>query len=323
VPLPFAATPEHRVALSGAARRKVIAGISQSAPQGLRLWPLASLRLWHLSSLDAPSVAVVWSLAFAWSAGVHLQPWVPAIQALGVWTIYVADRLLDTHRALHNGSIDNLRERHFFHWRHRLIFLPLAVVAACVCACLIFRFMPLIARQRDSFFAAAAFLYLTRVHSAGAASRPSLASRFPLTSKEFFVGLLFTTGCVLPAIARVAAAGQPLWPLLVPAFFFAFLGWLNCHAIDRWESQQPARPAPIISVAACSFAAVCLLTAACLLPVSTAHVAYPRTAELLASASACALLLALLDRARSRLAPLTLRAAADLALLAPLALLLR
>jgi hypothetical protein len=46
-------------------------------------------------------------------------------------------------------------------------------------------------------------------------------------------------------------------------------------------------------------------------------------AGLLAAATACALLLAVLDRAHTHLAPLTLRAAADLALLAPLVLLLQ
>jgi hypothetical protein len=309
VPLPLAASRDHHVAAGSASPWKGVSEIAKGASRALHLW--------HLASLDAPSVAVVWSLAFAWSAGVHLPPWIPAIQALGVWTVYVADRLLDTRRALNIGSIDNLRERHLFHWRHRRILFPLAIAAACLCACLILRFMPLVARERDSFLAAAALFYFARVHSAVAKSRPSLAPRFPLISKEFFVGLLFTSGCVLPAAARMAAAGKPLWPLLVPACFFALLAWLNCHAIDRWESRQTARPLRAISATAALLAAACLL-AACIV-----HSAHPRMAGLLAAATACALLLAVLDCARAHLAPLTLRAAADLALLAPLVLLLQ
>jgi hypothetical protein len=272
------------------------------------------LALWHLASFDAPTVAVVWSLAFAWCTGVRLQWWLPVLQALGVWTVYVADRLLDARRALRDGSVDNLRERHFFHWRHRSIFLPLAVAAASVCAGLIFCFMPLAARERDSFFAAAALVYFARVHSGGTRNKPSVRLRIPLFSKELLVGVIFTAGCALPAIARAFASDEPLWPLLVPAFCFALLAWLNCHAIDGWESQKPTHPTCTTSLAAGCLAAACLLLAwfAC--------AGHPRTAALLAAGAASALLLALLDRVRPRLTPLMLRATADLVLLTPLAL---
>jgi hypothetical protein len=49
----------------------------------------------------------------------------------------------------------------------------------------------------------------------------------------------------------------------------------------------------------------------------------PRPAALIAAGAASALLLALLHRLRHRLTPLALRAAADLVLLTPLALLVR
>jgi len=51
------------------------------------------LRLWHLASLDAPTVAVVWTLGFAWAASVRLPPWIPVLLALATWAVYVADRL--------------------------------------------------------------------------------------------------------------------------------------------------------------------------------------------------------------------------------------
>lgn len=53
------------------------------------------LRYWHLSSLDAPTVAVVWSLGFAWAAGVRLPVWIPILLALVAWAVYIGDRLLD------------------------------------------------------------------------------------------------------------------------------------------------------------------------------------------------------------------------------------
>ncbi len=82
------------------------------------------LRLWHLASLDAPTVAVVWSFAFAWSAGIKLPDWVSALLVLAVWPVYVIDRLLDARAGLRSQNLDRLRERHLFHWRHRRLLLP-------------------------------------------------------------------------------------------------------------------------------------------------------------------------------------------------------
>ena len=102
----------------------------------------APLRLWHLASLDAPTVALVWSLAFAWVVHIRLPLWVPALLALAVWSIYIADRLLDARAALREPALHLLRERHLFHWRNRRILLPLAVASAAAAACIIFAFMP-------------------------------------------------------------------------------------------------------------------------------------------------------------------------------------
>jgi hypothetical protein len=306
VPLHLAASPHHVNSKSAALR---------SRSEGVASGALRAVRFWHLASLDAPTVALVWSLAFAWCVSVHLQPWVLAVQALGVWTIYVADRLLDARSALRNDAVDHLRERHFFHWRHRRIFLPLATAAAILSAELIFSFMPLAARERNSLVAAAALLYFARVHSPRPKSGLSVHLGFSLFSKEFFVGLLFTMGCVLPTVGRLAASGKPVWQLLIAAVVFAQLAWLNCQAIESWESHLPVSPR-FIRVAAYLLAAASLLLAVIM------YAAHPRTAALLAAGGATALLLALLDRVRPRLASVTLRAAADLALLTPLALLL-
>src|ERR1700722_867772 len=51
--------------------------------------------LWHLASLDAPSVAMAWSLAFAWAAHVSLSGRVLVVLALATWCAYVSDRILD------------------------------------------------------------------------------------------------------------------------------------------------------------------------------------------------------------------------------------
>lgn len=268
--------------------------------------------LWHLASLDAPTVAVVWSLAFAWAAGVVLPVWVPVLLALVTWSAYILDRLLDARSGLRTRQFSQLRRRHTFHWRHRRILLPIAAVAGLAAAILLAVRLPLIARTPDSLLAAATLAYFSGVHSRRRAPRWFR----PILSKEFLVGLLFTVGCAVPAFTRLrASAPAATAPFLAILAVFAALAWLNCHAIARWEARS-ASPRTGIPLRAglLALAALCLAL--------LTGLAHPRFALLLAAAAASALLLALLDRIRQRLTPLTLRAAADLVLLAPAFLLL-
>ena len=218
---------------------------------------------------------------------------------LVVWTVYVGDRLLDARAGLCRWGSE-LRERHLFHWRHRRLLTPLAAAAACASAAIALHWMPLRIRERDSVLAVASLAYFTRVHSgmtAGGIRR--------IFSKELLVGVLFTVGCALPAWSYAE-----WWTLICPVTFFATLAWLNCHAIERWESGRGgiARVAVWIAVAG---------VAACIITIPST----PRIAGLLAAGIGGALLLALLDRMRGRMTALTLRAAADLVLLTPALLL--
>lgn len=260
----------------------------------------AFVRLWHLASLDAPTVALVWSLAFAWIARVRLPAWVLVLQVLVVWAVYVGDRLLDARSGLRRWKTefcDNLRERHYFHWRHRRIFLPLAFIAVCAAAAIILRFMPMGVRARDSVLAAASLAYFTRVHAGGARR---------ILSKEMLVGVLFTAGCALPAWSRAD------WRLLAaPPVLFAVLAWLNCRAIEAWESDGGGK----IAVLAATVALAGVMLGGAVAAYSA------RGAALLLAGAASALLLAVLDRMRDRLTPVTIRAAADLVLLTPAVLL--
>ncbi len=271
----------------------------------------APLRLWHLASLDAPTVAVVWSLAFARTANVDLPAWVPVLLALGTWAVYIGDRLLDARSALRTGDLSCLRERHFFHWHRRRSLTPIALVAAGISAFIIFTQMPLVLRERDFVLAVAAVAYFSGVHL----PRKEGANRSFLFSKEFLVGVLFTAGCAVPTLSRLDAAGIPvptLWTLLVSVAFFAVLAWLNCRAIESWESNTPPR------ISAYSIRLGCL---GVLLAVVFLH--GTRGESLLITGSTASLLLAILDRLRAKLTPLTLRTAADLVLLTPVILLAR
>ena len=255
-----------------------------------------AVRYWHLLSFDAPTVAVVWSLAFAWIAHVRLPLWLITLQALVVWAVYVGDRLLDARSGLRKSDGEDLRERHFFHWRHRSTLAPLAGVAACASAVMVLCWMPPVAKERSSLLGVASLAYFARVHVKRV--HEWLARIF---SKELLVGVLFTAGCALPVWSRAVA---------VPVMFFAALAWLNCWAIECWETEpgkcRVARVAGGLSAAGCA-------VAGCMIAFE------PRVAGLLLAAGASAALLAALDMGRGRMTAVAVRALADLVLLTPAA----
>lgn len=264
-----------------------------------------ALALWHLASLDAASVAVAWSLAFAWVAGVRLPPWTPMLLALVAWTVYVGDRLLDARANLRRGDLDQLCERHYFHWRHRYVLVPLAAGTALAAASIIWIAMPRGALAPNTMLGAAAFAYFSGVHARRKLPR--------LLTKEFLVGVIFTAACALPAWLRMRAPVAPLWAFGGVAAYFGALAWLNCYAIAQWESGRAelARLARVRRLGAALALAGLLL--ACFVTPADA-----RAGALLVAGAASALLLALLDRERDRLTPLALRALADFVLLTPL-----
>src|ERR1700677_2916513 len=270
------------------------------------------LRLWHLTSLDAPTVAAVWTLGFAWAAGVLLPIWIPVLLALAGWAVYIGDRLMDARRALRDGDLDQLRERHLFHYRHRRVLTPLAGCATVAAATMIFTLMPVAARERNSVLAAAALVYFAGVHWSPRTEWVGRLGLGPIFKKEFLVGILFTAACALPALSRVSTQARPA--LAGEAGLFALLAWLNCHAIDRWEAQN--------GVSNRVFPLACLLALGGLLLACLLIQGDLRAAELAIAGAVSSLLLAALDGLRSRLSPLALRAAADLVLLTPLSLLL-
>jgi hypothetical protein len=192
------------------------------------------LAFWHLASLDAPTVAVVWSLSFAWIAGRHLPPWFPVLLALIVWTIYVGDRLLDARSGLRDPGRSRLRARHHFHWRHRRIFVPMGALAACCAAGLVLILMPAVERLQYLILAAVFLAYLGRIHLR---HRPQPFVWRVLT-KELLVGVLFTLGCAVPTLRLLPGLpGVDRGAVLSTIVFFALLAWLNCSAINAWEAR--------------------------------------------------------------------------------------
>jgi hypothetical protein len=270
------------------------------------------LALWHLLSLDAPTVAAVWTLFIAHCTGLVL-PWTaPLAMFVAVWIIYAADRLLDA-RILDLQHDPDLQARHHFHHRHRARFLSAITAASIFLVYLLHRIDPA-ALHLYALLAVLFSVWMLLIHA-----RPlpdDVTQRLP---KELAVGIFFPAAVFIPTVARAPV----LRPELLPAAaLFALVCTLNCLFLYAWEhpsSRPQAHWTTRWATAHLTHLAASLLA----LAIATASLPRPTLAIIL-PALACALstaCLLLLNALRHRLSPLHLRAAADLALLSPLFLL--
>lgn len=272
-----------------------------------RLWSIPVN--WHLLSLDAPTVAVLWAWSFVRASEVHPSGSALAVLGIGTWLIYVADRLLDASSPTHPA----LRERHFFHARHRRAFLTTSAGAALLLLALIGP-MPAAARHEDTLVFAASMLYFALVHL------PTVRVEcwFP---RELAVGFVFACATAIPAWS---APGSPHAELILTVLLFAGLCCLNCIAIETWERPTPSTRTHTVSNIAVALA----IASATLMLIPDLRT--PGTSRLLLSTFVSATLLFALDRLHHRVTQpdsepanvarflLILRVAADAALLTPL-----
>ena len=281
------------------------------------------MRWWHLLSLDAPTVAALWSWSFARAMHVSL-PWTaPLLLALGTWLVYVADRILDGLRITADGQ---LRERHLLYARQRGKLLSAAVVAALLLLWLVTAHMNAVARREDFALFVAALIYFFLIHLCGSLSESGIERWFP---KEMAVALVFAAAVAVPAWSRLPCNRGSLIPLVA---LFSSLCWLNCASIEKWERTPPIRTPsgfePSLravqphastrwaqrNLSLVSSVLALLAAIGCALSLFYGDHA-PRAALYLACALSAALF-PLLDR--SRLNSFELRIAADAALLTPL-----
>ncbi len=176
--------------------------------------------MWHLLSLDAPLVAVVWTCLLGWS--VDATPTLTEVTALGlaVWMLYALDRLLDSLRG--ESPLEDRHRFHRLHWRRFVLVLGLTLpIESWIVLAL-----PGNIRSAWMLLGIPLAAYLFLIH------RTSL--RLP---KEFVVALFFAAACAMPAGIRVGAT-----PLLAGGSLFALLCWTNCVAIARWEDDMQPHP---------------------------------------------------------------------------------
>ncbi len=291
---------------------------------------------WHLLSLDAPTVAAVWAYLFAHVVHIRL-PWIaPLILALGTWLIYIADRLLD---GISHEESKRLRERHYFYARNFKLFLTAVLAGGAILLWLIATRMYVFARIEDAVVFGAAMAYFGVIHGTSLGGRKrveevgqneaSLAkndarSKRVRLPKELAVALLFASATAVPAWSRLDGtdAGQ-FRNLSMAVICFAVICWLNCVAIEHWETTDRFEPSFFHMHATTEWAGRNLASIAvaisgiafCLSVVTIGPVALE---PVFLSAALSAAMLFALNSLRGSLSSLQLRVAADAALLTPL-----
>jgi hypothetical protein len=276
---------------------------------GQQISPRTSpLALWHLLSLDAPSIASLW-IWFVASAN-HLRLPTVSIVAmfLSVWMLYVADRLLDA-RFIGAISQGDFEARHYFHNRHRRAFLA-GIMTASLALAILLPHLETAAIHLYLILGGLLAGYFILIHAT------SSAHRLP---KEIAVGLFFAAATFIPTVARRPDLRISLLPI---AILFAALCSLNCLFIYAWEHNAPpfsSQPAHALTRLALrklpplTLAVIVLSAAISLLDV---HAPWPIACAIAVSAAS----LLLLHHRRHQIARLTLRSLADLALTTPLLL---
>ena len=281
------------------------AAVLHTAPVKAQSKGSNALIYWHLLSLDAPCVAMLWAWFIARGNRVRLPIASVIAMGLAVWMLYAADRLLDARLAL--ADVD-LERRHFFHRKCQRHFRIGILVASLGLGCLL-PGLAVASMQLYLILGSMLFAYFILIH-VGSSLSGYKPRRMP---KELAVGVFFSAATFIPTVSHEPALRSALLP---SALLFAAVCSLNCLFIYAWEHPDvtwAAHPATRFALK--------------LLPQLTGAVAIVGLAfamfggEMWCVPGACAVagaLLMLLHHNRRRLDPTTLRAAADICLLTPI-----
>jgi hypothetical protein len=191
------------------------------------LWP-------NLLSLDAPLVAIAWLYMFTRAWQVNYLEWQAyAALGLGVWIIYVCDRLIDLK--VRDDDDPLLEKRHAFHARFRGWFIAGVVAAVPTLLWFVLRRLPaelLLSYSGPAAGLVVAFFVLV-VGSRGSQEVPYL--------RNVIAGLAFGYGTAMMAHTRVASQGMFSMLLSREMIAFSVLCSLNITAIHLWEHSRRSR----------------------------------------------------------------------------------
>ena len=261
------------------------------------LWP-------NILSLDAPIVAILWQLLAARCLGLALSPYEILLLGAAIWLIYAGDHVLD---ALRSSPCDKESPRRRFYRRNIRKFAITVLMAALAMAPLAHRLLAPAMFRAGLWLAAWVGLYFALIHLVPLDWR----GRWP---REFAVAIFFTVGTFLAI--WIAAAGK-VGRIAAPATLFLLLCWVNCCAIEFWESAR-SDDAPAIHASTrwlamhSSLVAIFIALLSVILEFASLLPAGFFVAALLSGAALYAL-----TTLRSRVSTDFLRVAADLALCTP------
>jgi hypothetical protein len=168
---------------------------------------------------------------------VRLNTFEPCALGLAVWLIYVADNLIDTARPM-RGAWEPPRKD--FCRSHRGTFLLIAVAVGFLLAACVSRLLWAATVRGGWQLSLGVAGYFTLIHLMPSDWRKD----WP---REIAVAILFTVGTFG---AVWLAGGQKVVPLLAPSLLFMLLCWANCSLIETWEwqasgSQDAEAPNPL------------------------------------------------------------------------------
>lgn len=263
------------------------------------LWP-------HLLGLDATVVALAWQGWWSRASGTE-QPFSQrVILGLGVWLIYLADRLADTARI---SSDDSATARHIFAgvWCRPLLVLLVVIGVALVAltACT----LPPGQFGGGLVLLMAVGAYFWLIHRRDS---QRWAARIP---KETAVGGIFALGTAFFVLCRPSL---PPGRVVLAIALFGFACFLNCALITSWERSlcDQRDPSSLLN-AFPRFAARGLRPTCWGFAAMATAAGWTLDTTVFLPVALGALALGLLDRWKSLLSADALRSLADAALLTP------
>lgn len=189
------------------------------------LWP-------NLLSLDAPLVALSWLYMFAQAWRVNYLPkeayWA---LGLGVWVIYVLDRLIDLR--VRDSDDPLLGVRHQFHKRFRVLFVLGILVSVPVILWIVFGVLPmeLVVSYAGPGVVMVVIFFLMVIGGASDREIPHF--------RNLVAGIAFGYGTAM--IAHIYVPTERVFPGMVLSremLSFGVLCVLNISAIHLWEHSR-------------------------------------------------------------------------------------
>ncbi|NNE90618.1 MAG: hypothetical protein HKN23_03135 [Verrucomicrobiales bacterium] len=181
-------------------------------------------RWWHWPSflgLDAPAVVCVWIWLFARGFGETVEPSVFVAAFCAVWSVYLADRLIDVRlcRDWEKATARLWIGRRFRIGLAILLALPLGTGIVLLSG----GFLPVEVVKRGLLVTGGVAIYFSVF------VLPPFVRRKKFPGKEFGVGLFFAAG--------VFAAIGPVEGMIRPLIYFALLAAFNCLVISARDHE--------------------------------------------------------------------------------------